>query len=1003
MQTRYTQSALQYGISLALLSSTLSYAKFIPNAIITETSSGVKPRIMLILDNSGSMIMGSSTSTHPTFSWMSRSEILYESVMFLAKKYTKDANFGISILNAQTKNYMWPSALLKGKSLNTTLKNIFNSPYKYSHGFYKNINTNSVAPACSNWETQKMGIRSAGVIMDILNLETSTNMTLFEQHMRAIGPHNSTPLASSINRVHDYFRLNNAKTKPIQYRCQRNHILMFTDGEANPGEAPQAAAKTVWDTNYLPAYGVDMANKPWKSNGMIKQNISFHGIFFGLEKLDQNENPALTNLKDAASYSKGMVVNANTLDSLKAAFAKIIDTIVITRSGTGGTYGTEDPLHLTNENKKDIYYRTTFAFKDWTSIIQAERPDDSVLWSSLNTIKFKNEAGAGTAGSEYTQFNTYLSPYHINIASILSFLPKSLVTIDDIKWLMGSKISKLRARSTPLSDIIGSKATYSGKGLSLIPGYMAYADARNEIDWNKYQVFKAQYCSSFLLIGSNDGLFNLIDPVTGHRKYAFLPPSMFARIATLTDPNYVHTYGIDGQTIVADTGVHGCANTIAVTGYGGGGKGYFAVKLFGEIAYSCNNRINFLIPKILWEVNDSALGYTYGQPHIVRTDDPMNQDIIVANGYDAPNKQTSLLRYSTSGTLKNEYVTKNTDNTPYLEGGGLSTPEIITDSEGLLLYAYAGDLKGNLWKFDFTQGYDTNQVKIFKLFTDINGKPITTKPLIVKRENNLIIIFGSGKYLEKSDHEGSNEKALHHLYGILDNNLNIFITEKELQAQKLIPSTQKNKFDVTSNDVDYSKQKGWYLPLTLNPLAPTGDRLIFDPSMSSTNKLVRFSLAAYKNSISNDPCLSNDANLTGKTIELYPFSGGKPVGDKMAGDISEKPIGTTEIHNYDDAGNILNISKITVEKPSHSGSKINPTNPNSSNFGSIQQTSKDENGIDKETSTSIGRGNDMNGNMFLITNTFNSLKDPCEIYIKACEDTKPKKGNPMIIYTHFRF
>lgn len=1001
MKTKPKRTLLQYGLSLVFLTSTLAYTEFKPNPVAIETSKGVKPRIMLILDNSASMIIASPTPTHATASWMTRAEMLYDSVLYLADQFAKDANFGITILSTQTKP-IWPSILPKGEIINPLLFDVYTNEnpdliYNYvdpTYG-YLSYQPNNVPPAYKNWKLQKMGSQSAGVIMNITDLEEPANMSKFKQNVREIGPSGTTPLGSSIIWVGYHFLYNLPEPRPVQYRCQTNHIIMFTDGAANAGDTPQIAAKIVWDANYLPTSGVDMANKSWQSNGMIKQNIAFHGIYFGSEKLGDIENPALTNLKDAAKYSNGMVANANSLDTLKSAFEKIINNIVTIRSGSGGTFGTEDPLHLTNENAKDIYYSTTFSFQDWTGTINAKTKDNNYLWSSINTIRFMNEAGTGTAGSQNTVFKTLKNASTVDITST------NAVTVDDIEWLKGKNILKLRMRSSPLSDIIGSKVSYSGKGLSLISGDLAEnsSGTSGDINWKDYQDEKAKFYTSRVLFGSNDGLLNLINPKTGNRNYAFLPPSMLARIANVAARNYVHTFGIDGQITVADAGINGTPNTVAIAGYGAGGKGYFAVRLFCGLK-NCGEK-NRDKPEILWEAKDAALGYTYGNAHIVRTNNMPNHDILVANGYDAASMQSSLLRYSLAGKLQNEYVINTPEETPYLEGGGLSTPEIITDSKGILMYAYAGDLKGNLWKFDFTNGYSNNQVKIYKLFTDINNKPITTKPLIIKKGNNLMIIFGSGKYLEKTDRQGDNEKALHHVYGILDNNSNKFITKESLQAQKMISLKQENKFDVSSNDVDFKKQNGWYLPLVIDPNSPEGDRLIFDPTVSGTNNLVRFSLAAYANIITNDPCLPNDLNLNGKTLQLYSFSGGKPAGGEIAGDITAKPIGSIDIRNYDESGNILNISKITIEKPSHNAKPLNPEDPNSSGFGYILQSSKDEHGNDKAIYKSEGRGVDMDGRNVLITNTFNPLIDPCKIYPKACENNTAAVAQR--IYLHNRF
>ena len=920
---------IKYSLIFIGISTSIAYADFIPNPLVMVTSEGVKPKIMLILDNSGSMVLATPSPTHPASSWMSRSEILHDSVVFLADKYFKDADFGISILNAQS-NWQWPASLAKAQTINSQLFQQYGAAdpdavfwfnygilpggyYDYSqYGYYPWLNNHNLLPAknwYSNWTLQTMTAKNAGVIMNISNLEQPANMNNFKRQVREIGPYNGTPLGASVTIVRNYFASNSVTPRPIQYRCQQNHMLMFTDGNASNGDYPAASAQIAWNANYLPTSGLDAAGKPWNSNGVVKQNIAFHGIYFGPERLGSIENPAFTNLKAAAVPSGGMVVNANSLDSLKAAFAKIINNIVITRSGTGGTYGAEDPQNLTNENKKDIYYSTTFAFKDWTSTINARNPDNSIKWSSLDTIKFADDALAYP-----TKFKTLTGTTETTI------LPHAMAADKNhVDWLIGYKLDdKLRTRSTPLSDIVGSVLNYSGKGLTLTASQIDASSIKSK--WQAYATAKKNSFKSRLIVGSNDGLYNLIDPDSGVRTHAFLPPSLSARVADVADPNYTnhHSFGIDGVTVVKDVRLNDDnPKTIAVTGYGAGGKGLFAIQLFD----GSNTE-----PKALWEARDvNRFGYTYGQPHLVKTADSGEAHrLIVANGYDAANGKSCLIElYPASGTFNKEYCARNPGNVEITTGNGLSSPAIINNSAGVIQFAYAGDLAGNLWKFDFTKP----DVPVIKLFTDINNKPITTKPLILKKDDDIFIVFGSGKYLEQSDREGGNEKALHHIYGILDADQTTKVNANQLQAQEMKAISGSNYFEVTQNDVDYSTQKGWYLPLMIDGIKE-GDRLVYEPQEYGINELLRFSLTSYKNIASTDPCLPDDSNIKGKILRILPFTGGMAShqtvdtnndgkidsSDKIvAGENISSPTGTAEIRLYDIDGNLLNRSETTTD------------------------------------------------------------------------------------------
>lgn len=861
----------RYCLILSMLCAGVAQAAFTPNPLVTVASEGVKPRVMLILDNSGSMGWSCRTvANHPTASCLIDAESLYESVVDLANTYREDAYFGIANIEQNMTN-QWKTMVDKA------------GVTQYQTGVYS----------------------AAGVIFGMSNIDKNhpADYNSYVTAARGLSPSYSTPLGRAITNVSNYFAGTAYKNFnfPLQYRCQKNHIIMFTDGDADSGQAPSLPAKNVWDTDYTPRSGNDFTGKPWNSAGAIKQNIAFDGIFFGTSVSGRQ------GLEAAAAHSNGTVITANSLDELRAAFAKLLSNIVITRSGTGGTYNAEDPLNLTNKDaQENSYYSTTFAFKDWTGTIIATNPDKTERWSSLDTIKFAGEGG--NASADKTAFKT------LNGTTTADLVAKGAVNANHIQWLKGvNTITTLRVRSTPLSDIIGSKMMYAGKGISLTKGDIMAHDRSNGsgINWGAYANKKSTQYTSKLLTGSNDGLYNLIDPTTGYRTHAFLPPSMLARVAAVASPNYAHSFGIDGATTIADVGMYGGARTLAITGYGAGGKGYFAVQLFCD-PNVCGGNANK--PEILWELTDrNRLGYTYGKPQVVRTNNAPNHDLIVPNGYGAESNKTSLLRYAIDGNWQNEYVTPNNPN-----GGGLSTPALVKNSQGYLMYAYAGDLQGNLWKFDFTNGYGNDQVKIIKLFTDINGKPITTKPLILKKENDLFIVFGSGKYLEQSDRENANEKALHHVYGIVDSDT--LISSDELQRQAMSRITGTDYLSVTQNPVDYSTQKGWYLPLTVDGVQE-GDRLVYDPQVLGADSLLSLSLTSYTNVISTDPCLPNDANIKGKDLTILPFTGGMAKQSVIdadgklltAGEILLAPRGTAEIRNFDNDGNIINISEVTVD------------------------------------------------------------------------------------------
>ncbi|MBE0585983.1 MAG: hypothetical protein IH612_19760, partial [Desulfofustis sp.] len=116
------------------------------------------------------------------------------------------------------------------------------------------------------------------------------------------------------------------------------------------------------------------------------------------------------------------------------------------------------------------------------------------------------------------------------------------------------------------------------------------------------------------------------------------------------------------------------------------------------------------------------------------------------------------------------------------ECNGLSTPALQdTNLDGVLDYAYAGDLLGNLWKFDLTDPSPSQWEVYYRDATStpqplfqaksrqghrqpITIKPIVTKPCVFNGKGSLII-FGTGRFVGEVDLDDVSTQTL---YGIWD-------------------------------------------------------------------------------------------------------------------------------------------------------------------------------------------------------------------------------------------
>ena len=150
--------------------------------------------------------------------------------------------------------------------------------------------------------------------------------------------------------------------------------------------------------------------------------------------------------------------------------------------------------------------------------------------------------------------------------------------------------------------------------------------------------------------------------------------------------------------------------------------------------------------------------------------------VIFGNGYNSENGKSALyiIDPKTGNLIKRIDAGAGPDN-------GLSTPIAVDPTHDEKVdFVYAGDLKGNLWKFDLSQG-DISQWKVAFMPSDVaqplfqakgpdgQVQPITTRPDVMyhPEQHGFIVCFGTGKYLGDSDYSAS-DTSVQSIYGIWD-------------------------------------------------------------------------------------------------------------------------------------------------------------------------------------------------------------------------------------------
>lgn len=550
----------------------------------------------------------------------------------------------------------------------------------------------------------------------------------------------------------------------------------------------------------------------------------------------------VADLWHAALSSRGEFFSSEDPDSVTRAFQSIL-TQVTTDSSSSAALATNS-----TQTTGAALYQAQFDPASWSGHLYAYDIDNSTgkvidtYWDAAEKLPAHGSRNIftydGSNGQPFTSCATNLSAAQkLALDTDIDGVVDNKCT-DRLNWLRGDTSKEkrftggiFRNRAYVLGDLINSDPNYEwkddygyGSADSVVPGKDLYESFVAGKDLRSPAVY----------VGANDGMlhaFNAKDDSTGGGElFAYVPASVYGNLSALTSPNYQHKYFVDGSPEVGDAYLGGGWKTILVGGLKAGGKSYFALDVTNPATFSQSN-VKWEFPKSTTAVADKDdLGFSFSQPLIV----PVKYGVTVkwvaifGNGYNSTNGNAYLyvLDLDTGDLLGKLSTSSDTNN-------GLSTPEMLdADGDKIVDYIYAGDLQGDLWKFDFTGTWPTAGTKIFDGdFT----QPITAQPKVSKYDGvGNLVFFGTGQYLEADDIISTSMQTF---YAVQDNGSATAAVRADLQAQYIEDQQTGANYEVRStsdNTVDYAGGKrGWYLDL-IDPVAGNqGERVIFKALLQS--------------------------------------------------------------------------------------------------------------------------------------------------------------------------
>jgi type IV pilus assembly protein PilY1 len=695
--------------------------------------------------------------------------------------------------------------------------------------------------------------------------------------------------------------------------CRRNYALLMTDGywnstaasgdralnndgtdnptHTNPSGQSYTYKAVSPFTDSWSSTLADVAMYYWKTdlrtdypnivpvttkNPAFWQHMVTYGIGFGVDgKIDKKTafdaissganiawpNPAsndlnkIDDLLHAGVNSRGGFFSASEPSTFATELSAILQAISAENKSSAAAIAASS----TKLDSETIIYQASFNSLDWSGKIVAYKvnSDGSIgaqAWdtdknavpdlSSRNVI-----VGVGLPDTLIT------SAVAFNAANYLT-LPLGLQTallaggtatdaLDRLAFLRGDKSkegTKFRVRGGALGDIVNSNPFFADKnadyGFSILSG----------AEGDKYAAFleTKKTWPNTLFVGANDAMFHIFNAETGKEILSYVPVAAYTKLAKLTLPDYTHSYSVDGSPRGSDAYLNGAWKTIVVSSTGAGGKSVFAMDASSPASMSKSN--------FMWEfatgvASTDKLGVAMSEPIIARLKAENKWVAIFGNGYESGDTVKLFVVDLATGALLKAIDTKVSG-----VGNGLATPvPVDVDNDRITDYVYAGDLTGNMWKFDFTSNNINQWSVAYKqgntprpLFTAVNdagvAQPITMRATVGSHpESGYMIYFGTGKYFEYQDAIVGTAPQVQRFYGIRDTGVPS-VARSSLVAQTIIyedvgvlSDASKTPFKVrvvSNNSADTPPVYGWrlkLLPPNSKETEGTGERAVSTP------------------------------------------------------------------------------------------------------------------------------------------------------------------------------
>ena len=690
-----------------------------------------------------------------------------------------------------------------------------------------------------------------------------------------------SPLAETLYEAGVYLRGEKSAitktqyTSPVQYYCQKNYVLIISDGDPTKDSDPLLKLVGITDLNkdgkidldevskYL--YNMDLNNGAYPQ----KQNIKTYTIGFSITK---------KLLEDTAKNGGGKYYYVWSSQSFNIAFQSFIAEVL--EESVSYVAPVVPISQMEKTSAGNLMYLAMF------------KPTEKSFWKG-NIKKYciatKNSSGkiVDCSGSVVTYSNPQVGDILDVNGSLVMDSNNEIKKTAKSFWSsdadggytdMGGVGEVLLNRSSPRNiytylgtniNLTDSSNAFSTSNTAIIPtllglssgdttgrdnlikfiyGYDAYY--QNELeprgptakrDWILGAFIHSRPAvihyedRTVIYAGANDGMIHAFDDATGEELWAFIPPNLLPKLKNLNGEAL--EFFVDGppKAYVERDSSNKIISAILIFGERRGGDRYIALDI-----------TNPLSPQFLWEIGPSTITYkttvtnttayqefqqTWSAPQLGKIKYGAGQKWVafISGGYDENQDNQPVVASDTkgraiyvvdilNGNLIWSYSYAKNPNMKYCIPSDIS--RVDTDGNGYIDRLYVGDIGGQVWRFDIGDSNVSNwDAKVTILFDANKGESLKRKifyppEVTLEKEGGTyyeMIFFGTG------DREHPKETTkVDRLYAVKDKNPSSALSESNLVnvTQDFLQEGTEDQKALTLNQL--SSQQGWYIELNQN-------------------------------------------------------------------------------------------------------------------------------------------------------------------------------------------